>query len=1040
MRLVVVYLLPVFLLLAPNLFSQQFGIKQFAVNDGLPDPFVYHSFQDKSGFLWSATTKGLTRFDGQFFKTYTISTDGSDFIYTGLCDDKGQIWLGSFGGKIYTYDSANDKLVPRRDSITGSVNRIVLSRDKQTLFFISKGSGIGVLKSGRMHYVPFADIYQVNGVGELASGKLLLSSPEGLYMFDGQQEKFSKLSGWDGDAGELANEKENIFLFSVAGKGMLRASISESTASLRVLPFEHEKLLSGKDIASFFFDASKNFLYLSLRDESFCIVDLRKASCISFTSEKLSGLINSLSKDSVGNVWASTAGKGLYRISERSFSFIDMGGQSIAAITGDASGNMYYGTKSGIVVINSQSAASKTLSLGGGIKIQDVTALYFDGSSVWAGTSGSGLFVIDTPTMNGKQVSFSQGKYLTINSITGNSARQEVYVNTDQEGVYIFKSGSLLRHFSVENSLLHNNVFFSIGIGKKIYYATHQTGINFSEDDQVYEVRIKDPGLLSDFNCFAANSQNQLAVGTNGDGIYFINDSVITPLEASRHLESKYCNSLLYDKHNNLWVALRYSLYKYYPGKNVFKKIEIGNEEGRLFNSNSFYISSTGALYFGTTKDVVAVSENNMEAAVPKPYITGLIVDDSIKSTDTPLELENGKHNFTFRFSALCLANSENIHFRYMLAGRDSKWSELSATREANFEQVDEGEYTFRVMAYNSDGESLTEAASFSFIIKKPIWKTYWFWILCAMILVLLVYLILRIRTASLLKAKERLEKIVDEKTHELRMEKELVESKNVVIEEQNHEIQSSIRYAKNIQEAILPKLDKPNTHGDHILIYFRPRDIVSGDFYWVAEKEGRLIVAACDCTGHGVPGAFMSLIGSTILDKIVFDRNIKDPATIMSQMDEGVSESLKQQENEMRDGMEAGLCSIDFSTGEILYTGAKRPLFLYRKTENGFVLEEYKPDKYSVGGYTEAGEKIFNTQTINAVTGDMLYMFSDGIIDQFDAENKKRISTKRLRELLATLAGLPISVQKERIHDFIESWKKDTHQTDDILILGVRL
>ena len=316
----------------------------------------------------------------------------------------------------------------------------------------------------------------------------------------------------------------------------------------------------------------------------------------------------------------------------------------------------------------------------------------------------------------------------------------------------------------------------------------------------------------------------------------------------------------------------------------------------------------------------------------------------------------------------------------------------------------------------------------------------YWFWLVCAISLVIVVYLILRIRTASLLRAKDRLEKTVEEKTHELRMEKELVEAKNVIIEEQNQEIQSSIRYAKNIQEAVLPKLDKSNIPTDQVLVYFRPRDIVSGDFYWVAEKEGRLIVAACDCTGHGVPGAFMSLIGSTILDKIVFDRNVKDPATIIRQMDEGVSESLKQEENEMRDGMEAGLCSIDFSKGEIQYTGAKRPLFLYRKTETGYVLEEFKPDRYSVGGYSESGAKTFTTQTIHATAGDMLYLFSDGVIDQFDADNKKRISTKRLRELLAGLADLPLNVQKERIHDFIESWKKDTHQTDDILVLGVRL
>jgi serine phosphatase RsbU (regulator of sigma subunit) len=259
------------------------------------------------------------------------------------------------------------------------------------------------------------------------------------------------------------------------------------------------------------------------------------------------------------------------------------------------------------------------------------------------------------------------------------------------------------------------------------------------------------------------------------------------------------------------------------------------------------------------------------------------------------------------------------------------------------------------------------------------------------------------------------------------------------VIAAQNEEITSSITYAKRIQEAILPNKTVDFKFKENILIYYKPKDIVSGDFYWYAERDNKFLVAAFDCTGHGVPGAFMSMIGTTLLNKIVLDQGELGPANILSEMDKEVSKSLRQIDSEVNDGMEAGLCCIDFKAKELVYSGAKRPLLLFRKIGNGYELEEYKASKFPIGGFADITDKSFTQHAITLKMGDMLYLFSDGIVDQFDSGNTKRISSKKVKELLRIMASLPINEQAIQLEKYIAEWKGSTKQTDDILVLGIR-
>lgn len=284
----------------------------------------------------------------------------------------------------------------------------------------------------------------------------------------------------------------------------------------------------------------------------------------------------------------------------------------------------------------------------------------------------------------------------------------------------------------------------------------------------------------------------------------------------------------------------------------------------------------------------------------------------------------------------------------------------------------------------------------------------------------------------------------VDEKVKKLwsqsmaiHKEKERINELKLVIEHKHQEIIDSVNYAKRIQEAILPDRTEIQDQLPESFILFKPRDIVSGDFFWFSHQDGKSLLAAVDCTGHGVPGAFMSMIGNTLLNEIVNEKKITDPGTILHRLNEEVNRALKQtrQDSESRDGMDVAICSFDFTKMELQYAGANRPLYYVK---NG-ILEEFKADKFPIGGLDYDVPKKFNTRTFQLQKGDVIYTSTDGFADQFSPDDKK-LMTKRFKELLVSIYERPIEEQRSFLDKYIEEWKSGTEQTDDILVIGVRV
>jgi serine phosphatase RsbU (regulator of sigma subunit) len=284
---------------------------------------------------------------------------------------------------------------------------------------------------------------------------------------------------------------------------------------------------------------------------------------------------------------------------------------------------------------------------------------------------------------------------------------------------------------------------------------------------------------------------------------------------------------------------------------------------------------------------------------------------------------------------------------------------------------------------------------------------------------------------ATIQEYYNELEEKVRERTAEISRQKEK-------IEKQNKHITDSINYAQNIQKAVLPPFDYISKSLNDFFILFRPRDIVSGDFYWFAYKNNHVVIAAVDCTGHGVPGAFMSMLGVSLLNEIVNKLEKLDSNVILNELRSNVIKSLRQtgKEGEAKDGMDMALCIINFEDLKLQYSGAHNHLYHVREKQ----LEVYKADRVPISFNPYTIDKEYTKHELELKKGDTFYIFSDGYPDQFGGPKNKKFGIKRLKELFVKIQDKSMYEQKTILEQNLDEWKKDKDQIDDILVIGFKI
>jgi serine phosphatase RsbU (regulator of sigma subunit) len=318
------------------------------------------------------------------------------------------------------------------------------------------------------------------------------------------------------------------------------------------------------------------------------------------------------------------------------------------------------------------------------------------------------------------------------------------------------------------------------------------------------------------------------------------------------------------------------------------------------------------------------------------------------------------------------------------------------------------------VITVNNDIASLS-AASYPFILYGSI-------IISIIILFILSQTRILVKTKKLLREKEQAY--------------ELIELQKGELELKDKDITDSLIYAQRIQEALLPSQSYFRNHFTDSFILFKPKHIVSGDFYWIGEKGDKIFIVAADCTGHGVPGALMSMIGLEIVEKTINEGNIEIPSKVLAVMNKGLEKTFSREKNIgtiIRDGMDIGLCVIDRTRKKVQYAGAFLPLYLIR---NGSLVE-ILADKIIIGMNPDGLP--YTDHEIDLLEGDIFYIFSDGYVDQFGGTENKKFMYRRFRYLLLTIHNFPVNDQKSILEENMKTWMGLNEQVDDIMVIGFR-
>jgi serine phosphatase RsbU (regulator of sigma subunit) len=354
-------------------------------------------------------------------------------------------------------------------------------------------------------------------------------------------------------------------------------------------------------------------------------------------------------------------------------------------------------------------------------------------------------------------------------------------------------------------------------------------------------------------------------------------------------------------------------------------------------------------------------------------------------------------------------------------------------------------DYTIRARARNLWGQ-VSKTREIVYSVPPPFTETDVFYGLVALGVLGIIFLTIKLREGKLKRDKKALEDAVSRRTSTIEEQKEeitaqrdeILNQKNT-IERKNREITGSIEYAWRIQTALLPKKEQFRNIFSEYFILFKPQSIVSGDFYWLHSDNGKAYLTAADCTGHGVPGAFMSMLGISSLNEIMNNHhtNSKNAADILNQLRNMVKNSLHQtgKRDLAKDGIEMAFCVIDQENMQMDFAGAFNPLYLFRNGK----FERYEGDRMPVGIYHTEKDS-FTNYRINIQKGDVLYMFSDGYVDQFGGPENKKFKPRNFINLLSEIHQKPMEEQHKILNQTFTQWKGDNFQIDDVIVLGVRI
>jgi serine phosphatase RsbU (regulator of sigma subunit) len=1045
MRILTGLALGILLIVQPGI-SQKRQFRYFGVEQGLCHNFVYSLIEDQKGFLWAGTGNGLCRFDGQEFLQGSLRDSlPSDFVTTSFRDSRGNIWFGHNEGSISLFDGSNFTIFSEASEIRSSITGF--SEDENgTIFVSAQRSGIVVISPEGIpeYYRDEFEGFVISSSSYHQKGILLLGTFDGLYQIEYRNGVFLNRSKIEAvpsiNIPVIRMDKDNSLIYlGTQDKGLLVLRQTEDELNLvhQFLP----KGMSQLNVQDVYLSENQE-IWLSTFGEG--VFQLKTPSLVEdfvvlnhFRSDNgLPGnFVKQVTRDFEGNIWMATYGSGLVFLADETISFYPSLGERFGrnvlsmAFSEDYA---FFGGPNGLAGFPlSDPYAFEYWGPAQGLPEVPVISLAADQKGdLYIGTNSAGIFKLSAATGQVSRFYISVNLLAnTVNSLTIEG--DELWAGTNA-GILLFSLPEREpRLFNTETGLPHNAIRDVSADQHGTIWASTKGSRLFSVKDN-RSVSIADAEL--DFVTIQTDSKGRLWAALFGHGVVMLEGDSLIQFTVDEGLLSNYSYGLTFDPEGNVWVGHRLGISRISAGD--FRIRTYGLEAGISgdCNFNALLTSPSGDILFGTTDGLVVYqTERAREMPSPRPAITALYVSDQLWDHTKPVRLPYGAYKLRIEYRGISYSNPEKVKYRSRLEGYDLDWSELTAENVVIYPRIDDGTYEFLLITYNADGIPNETPLQLTISVQKPFWKQPWAIALFILIIILTVILIIKLREREQKRRIEILEREVSLRTAE-------IAEKNIELERKNNDITDSITYAKRIQGSILPPLHKLELQFPGSFVFYRPRDIVSGDFYWYDKvSDSKFLIVCADSTGHGVPGAFMSMIGTTLIKDICMRPNAQSPADVLQMLDHEVASMLNvadtlDSEN-ATDGMDLTVCEIDLKTNYMRFASAMRPVMLYHNNE----MEYLRGSRYAIGG-RDMGEKEFENFGYQLKKGDLVYLFTDGYPDQFGGPYGKKYKIVRLKSLVEDICKLPVEKQELVISNEFINWKGDQEQVDDVLFMCIKI
>ncbi|UKN00442.1 SpoIIE family protein phosphatase [Paracrocinitomix mangrovi] len=1031
------YLCLYLLLISQLSFGQKFNFVEYGIEEGLPQSQIKDLYQDSKGYLWICTHGGIAKFDGKNFKSWTKEDGLLDAHVISITEsDNGQIIAGTRDGLIVI---ENDQLktyslsqgVPGKtvwdvENING---KIWIATDKGICFFENDEIS---LPNDQHHFLKSdSRCIEYDYKNEL----LYLYSGNKFYTFQNNQ--------WDSlnIEGVIAldicvNENGQVFI------GQWNAPQLSTIENGKLVPLA-EKVNS--PITKLFVDNNKNVWASSWDKGMLCLHPDYTYDQYSIDNGLPSNSYWGVIQDNESNMWFGSFGGGLIKFSQDPFVHYDLdaGLPSIVvnAVKFDSKNRLWIGTDNGVKV---------------GV-IEGLHINWIDGP--WDKAFSNKKIVTFYEMQNGNMAIGCYDDDYRMSIFNGTSFYHfkerlgapafwfhettdgTLWAGTDFKGV--FKTGPKGDEFIKIKHGDNRIITINEDLSGNIWMGTYGHGINILIKDSVY-VFNQDKLEGTTISKFIINDNGTVWAGTDDRGVLGLkleNNAlkVVDSINTKNGAIDNKVTGLNVDSKGDLWVGTSKGIMIIHNHLNDRSIKSYSKADGFIHSETTYdpFAEYNDYMYIATSGGITRMDMNYeyQPSGIDKLVFSELQLEyknheikDNLDDYGFPekLDFNYDQNHLTFYFNTIHFSVPEKVKYRFKMEGLDPDWTPYTKDGKITYSSLNPGNYTLHVQAINSLGDKGIER-TIEIRIKPPFWQTIWFKVSVGILLILIVYGIFRWRTNKLRKDREKLEKTVTERTLELRHQKEIVEEKN-------KEITDSISYAKRIQTAILPPDKLIRECFPNSFVWYLPKDIVAGDFYWMELSGDHVLFAAADCTGHGVPGAMVSVVCHVALNRTVREFGIVESGKVLDKTRELVVNTFERSEMDVRDGMDIALVSYNRKTKEITYSGAHNPLWLIRNNE----VIEYKADKQPIGKFEM--DQAFTSHTIQLEKGDQFYLFSDGYADQFGGDRGKKFKGKNFKDLLQKNAHLAMDIQLAELQKAFYEWKGDYEQLDDVCVIGVRI